>query len=229
LKDPRGLDGPHGALDRGALQVFSLDEMRRTGAGPDPRDQVRAYAAATEEALALGFAGLRVAAEVTPLVRAPEHVDAPFRLHATAHAGGLQRIGPRSAAGPVPPLDRSRPDRGGIHHPPHRRPARAGGLTARRSPRRDRRGPLLRGEPLAHSSGSRAGRVRATAPGSGSRLGVRVADAGGPGGPAGEAGGPVSRACGSVAACSSSVQTADEPAGGWCVAVTAPPDAMCAD
>jgi anti-anti-sigma factor len=42
----------------------------------DPTAQLQAYAAATEDAVASGFAGFRVAAEVTALVRTPEQLDA---------------------------------------------------------------------------------------------------------------------------------------------------------
>ena len=42
----------------------------------DPVTQVAAYAAATEQALAAGWTGLRVVADVTPLVRTPAQLDA---------------------------------------------------------------------------------------------------------------------------------------------------------
>jgi hypothetical protein len=63
-------------LDSGAIQVASLDETYTTGAVVDPAGQVGRYAAATDEALAAGFTGLRVAAEATSLVRTAAQLDA---------------------------------------------------------------------------------------------------------------------------------------------------------
>ncbi|ADJ49121.1 hypothetical protein AMES_7295 [Amycolatopsis mediterranei S699] len=63
-------------LERGAVQVASVEATYRTGAVVDPAGQVEHYAAATSEALAAGFTGLRVAADATSLVRTPAQVDA---------------------------------------------------------------------------------------------------------------------------------------------------------
>lgn len=63
-------------LERGAVQVASVDSAYPTGAVVDPAGQVELYAAATSEALAAGFTGLRVAADATSLVRTPAQVDA---------------------------------------------------------------------------------------------------------------------------------------------------------
>lgn len=63
-------------LERGAVQVASVDATYTTGAVVDPAGQVELYAAATSEALAAGFTGLRVAADATSLVRTPAQVDA---------------------------------------------------------------------------------------------------------------------------------------------------------
>lgn len=63
------LPGAEELLARDALRVLSIDEQYVPEMVVDPRAQVRTYAAATEEALRDGFAGLRVAAEATPLVR----------------------------------------------------------------------------------------------------------------------------------------------------------------
>ncbi|MDX3192580.1 MEDS domain-containing protein [Streptomyces sp. MN03-5084-2B] len=63
-------------LDRGAVHVASVDAAYPTGAVVDPASQVELYAAATSEALAAGFTGLRVAADATSLVRTPAQVDA---------------------------------------------------------------------------------------------------------------------------------------------------------
>ncbi|SEF19999.1 MEDS: MEthanogen/methylotroph, DcmR Sensory domain [Amycolatopsis pretoriensis] len=63
-------------LRRGAVLVSSVDSTYTTGTVVDPAGQVRLYAAATEEALAAGFTGLRVAADATSLVRTPAQLDA---------------------------------------------------------------------------------------------------------------------------------------------------------
>ncbi|PWW62737.1 MEDS domain-containing protein [Actinokineospora spheciospongiae] len=57
------------ALDEGDLRITPLDSAYADDAVIEPGEQVDRYAAATDEAVAAGFAGLRVAAEVTPLVR----------------------------------------------------------------------------------------------------------------------------------------------------------------
>ncbi|MFI7428815.1 MEDS domain-containing protein [Micromonospora sp. NPDC049836] len=63
------LPGLDDGLRRGAVQLMSVQEMYRSDAIVDPDAQVRAYAAATDEALAAGHTGLRVVADATPLVR----------------------------------------------------------------------------------------------------------------------------------------------------------------
>ncbi|MEV6829539.1 MEDS domain-containing protein [Amycolatopsis sp. NPDC051102] len=63
-------------LESGAVQVASVDSTYTTGTVVDPAGQVELYAAATSEALAAGFTGLRVAADATSLVRTPAQVDA---------------------------------------------------------------------------------------------------------------------------------------------------------
>ncbi|WP_410588323.1 MEDS domain-containing protein [Amycolatopsis sp. lyj-23] len=63
-------------LERGAVQVASVDATYTTGAVVDPAGQVELYAAATSAALAAGFTGLRVAADATSLVRTPAQLDA---------------------------------------------------------------------------------------------------------------------------------------------------------
>ncbi|WBB65236.1 MEDS domain-containing protein [Micromonospora sp. WMMD812] len=64
------------ALARGVGEVVSLEGTYRSGAVVDGPEQVRAYAAATDAALAAGYRGLRVVAEATPLVRTPAQRDA---------------------------------------------------------------------------------------------------------------------------------------------------------
>ncbi|NES14873.1 MULTISPECIES: MEDS domain-containing protein [Micromonospora] len=70
------LPGRDAALRRGALRLLSIEQMYRSDAVIDPLAQVRAYDAATTEALAAGYAGLRVLAYATPLVRTPAQRDA---------------------------------------------------------------------------------------------------------------------------------------------------------
>jgi anti-anti-sigma regulatory factor len=70
------LPGRDGALRRGALRLLSVDQMYSGDAVIDPRAQVRAYDAATREALAAGYTGLRVVADATSLIRTPAQRDA---------------------------------------------------------------------------------------------------------------------------------------------------------
>ncbi|ADB34392.1 hypothetical protein Kfla_5379 [Kribbella flavida DSM 17836] len=72
----RGIDGMDWALRSGAARVASLDTTYPVGSVIRPEDQVETYAAATDQALADGFAGLRVAAEATRLVLSAEQLDA---------------------------------------------------------------------------------------------------------------------------------------------------------
>lgn len=64
------------ALRRGAARIVALDSAYSTDHIVEPTDQVHAYAAATDAALAAGYTGLRVVADATPLVRTPAQVDA---------------------------------------------------------------------------------------------------------------------------------------------------------
>ncbi|WP_367127635.1 MEDS domain-containing protein [Saccharothrix sp. HUAS TT1] len=75
-EDLRGDDSLAAALRTGAARVVSLDATYPVGAVVEPASQVRAYADATAAALAAGFAGLRVAADCTPLVRTPDQLAA---------------------------------------------------------------------------------------------------------------------------------------------------------
>lgn len=72
----RGLPGLEAHLARGALQVASLSWTSGPGRVMNPDEQVQAFAAATGEALAAGFSGLRVAAEMTERAITPEQVEA---------------------------------------------------------------------------------------------------------------------------------------------------------
>ncbi|GHG12437.1 MULTISPECIES: MEDS domain-containing protein [Amycolatopsis] len=83
-------------LERGAVQVASVDEAYPTGAVVDPAGQVDLYAAATSEALAAGFTGLRVAADATSLVRTPAQVDAFARYEHGGHHTNTGYVDPLS-------------------------------------------------------------------------------------------------------------------------------------
>src|SRR5215469_18566856 len=63
-------------LTREAIRVISFGEIYGAGAPVDPTKVIERYAAATQEALADGYHGLRISADVTDLVRAPEQHDA---------------------------------------------------------------------------------------------------------------------------------------------------------
>lgn len=83
-------DRPHEALEedlaslpdlpsliaRGALTLTVLSDLYPEGAEMDPGETLSTFAAATEDALASGYAGLRVAADATSLVRSPEQLAA---------------------------------------------------------------------------------------------------------------------------------------------------------
>ena len=60
-----------GLLAGEAVTVISLEDIVQPGKPADPTKIVARYAAATEEALAAGYRGLRVSTDVTDLVRAP--------------------------------------------------------------------------------------------------------------------------------------------------------------
>ena len=75
-------DGVHTALTAprpDAIEVLQLDAFYATGGSLNPDQQVEAYAAATDDAVAAGFTGLRVATDVTALVGTPEQLDATAR------------------------------------------------------------------------------------------------------------------------------------------------------
>ncbi len=69
------VDGFAAARADGAALVQDL-AIYGAGRPVDPAVQVRAYAQATERAVAAGYRGLRVAADATPLVRTPAQLDA---------------------------------------------------------------------------------------------------------------------------------------------------------
>jgi anti-anti-sigma regulatory factor len=63
-----------------ALRIISSDEIYRVGEPVDPAEVMNKYAAATQEALTDGYQGLRIGADMTDLVRAPEQQDAFARF-----------------------------------------------------------------------------------------------------------------------------------------------------
>jgi anti-anti-sigma regulatory factor len=63
-------------LLREAVRVISFEEFYGAAEPVDPAAVIKRYDAATEEALADGYRGLRIGADVTDLVRAPERRDA---------------------------------------------------------------------------------------------------------------------------------------------------------
>jgi anti-anti-sigma regulatory factor len=63
-------------LTREAVRVISFEEIYGAGEPVDPAGVIERYDAATQEALADGYRGLRISADVTDLVRAPEQQDA---------------------------------------------------------------------------------------------------------------------------------------------------------
>lgn len=71
-------------IDGGALQLFELRDLYRPGEPIDVDLQVKTYTAATDAALADGFTGLRVAAEVTELVLDPDTWEAHVRWESIA-------------------------------------------------------------------------------------------------------------------------------------------------
>lgn len=80
--DPLG--GVGAMIDTGALQLFELSDLYRVGEPVDVDFQLATYSAAAEAALADGYSGLRVAAQVTDLVADPETWDAHVRWESTA-------------------------------------------------------------------------------------------------------------------------------------------------
>lgn len=80
--DPLGNVG--GLIDSGALQLFELSDLYRIGEPVDVDAQLAAYLGATDAALADGYSGLRVAAQVTDLVAEPETWDAYVRWESAA-------------------------------------------------------------------------------------------------------------------------------------------------
>ena len=70
------LAGTGPQMTREAIRVICFEEIYGTGGPVDPAEVINRYAAATQEALADGYQGLRISADVTDLVRAPDQHDA---------------------------------------------------------------------------------------------------------------------------------------------------------
>jgi anti-anti-sigma regulatory factor len=61
---------------REPIQVIPVEDIYGARGPVDPAEVIKKYAAATQRALSDGYRGLRVSADVTDLVRAPEQQDA---------------------------------------------------------------------------------------------------------------------------------------------------------
>jgi anti-anti-sigma factor len=78
------LGGVGAMIDEGALLLIDLTGIYKTGEPLDPLSQMAVYSAVTDAALADGYAGIRVAAQVTNLVSEPETWDAHLRWESMA-------------------------------------------------------------------------------------------------------------------------------------------------
>jgi hypothetical protein len=98
LEEQRELLAPLGdvgrMVDSGMLQLFELGHLYQVGEPVDSEAQMAVYLGATEAALAEGYSGLRVAAQVTDLVAAPQTWEAHLRWESTAD----RLLAPRSLA-----------------------------------------------------------------------------------------------------------------------------------
>jgi len=75
-------------IDKGALQLFELSDLYAVGEPVDADAQLATYLAATDAALAEGYTGLRVAAQVTDLVSEPHTREAHIRWESIADRFG---------------------------------------------------------------------------------------------------------------------------------------------
>lgn len=71
-------------IDSGMLLLFELQHLYKVGEPVDPKAQTAIYLGATEAAQAEGYTGLRVAAQVTDLVTAPQTWEAHLRWESAA-------------------------------------------------------------------------------------------------------------------------------------------------
>ena len=95
-----GSDPPHeltempgfdAAVERGAVKVVAVHRAYPTGKVVDPFEQVRIYSRATDEAVAAGFAGLRVAADATSFVMTDPQLDAFARYEFLIDTAAVDR------------------------------------------------------------------------------------------------------------------------------------------
>jgi anti-anti-sigma factor len=78
------LGGVGALIDEGALLLIDLTGVYKAGEPIDPDAQMAVYAAVTDAALADGYAGIRVAAQATSLVREPATWEAHLRWESLA-------------------------------------------------------------------------------------------------------------------------------------------------
>jgi len=78
------LGGVGAMIDEGALLLIDLTGIYKAGEPLDPHTQMGVYAAVTDAALADGYSGIRVAAQVTNLVTEPATWDAHLRWESMA-------------------------------------------------------------------------------------------------------------------------------------------------
>jgi anti-anti-sigma factor len=78
------LGGVGAMIDEGALLLIDLTGIYKAGEPLDPKTQLSVYSAVTDAALADGYAGIRVAAQITNLVREPDTWDAHLRWESMA-------------------------------------------------------------------------------------------------------------------------------------------------
>jgi hypothetical protein len=74
--DPRPDQWPRWLLGTGQLTIASTDEVYGPGRVVDASSQRKAFEAMVDEALADGYAGLRVIADNTSLIEGPERLEA---------------------------------------------------------------------------------------------------------------------------------------------------------
>jgi anti-anti-sigma regulatory factor len=74
--DLQGVPNLDRELDRGTIRIVPIDGVYPTGSIVDASAQVEVYREYTEEALADGYAGFRLVAEATPMVRSKEQLRA---------------------------------------------------------------------------------------------------------------------------------------------------------
>ncbi len=86
-----GLEDLDEMLGDGSLLVLSLSSIYPLGTPIDPESQVGVYIHAIDEALADGFTGLRIAADVTALATVPANRDALTRYEHLADEVAVAR------------------------------------------------------------------------------------------------------------------------------------------